>query len=69
VSRASELRRTGLAAPITVASQRAHWTGMLRLLDGVAAPDADSANLLDEARALVAGGYRETLRLADDDAR
>ncbi|MBZ0069053.1 MAG: DUF6499 domain-containing protein [Thiobacillus sp.] len=69
VSRTSELRRTGLTAPITVASQRTHWTGMLRLLDGVAAPDAESASLLDEARALVAGGYQELLRLADDDAR
>jgi hypothetical protein len=68
VSRTSELRRTGLTAPITVASQRARWTGMLRLLDGVATPDADSTSLLDEARALVAGGYRELLRLGDSGA-
>lgn len=38
---------------------------MLRLLDGAAVPDADTAALLEEARALVAGGYREILRLAD----
>ncbi|MFO7542865.1 MAG: DUF6499 domain-containing protein [Thiobacillus sp.] len=63
VSRASELRRTGLAAPITVASQRARWTEMLRLLDGVDAPDADKAKLLVEAQALIVGGYRELLRL------
>jgi len=69
VSRASELRRSGLAAPITVASQRERWTTMLRLLDGVASPDTDKARLLDEAQTLVAGGYREILRLADGDAK
>ncbi len=68
VSRATELRRQGLAAPKTVANQRARWTTMLRLLDGDAAPDDDTAKLLDEARALVAGGYREILRLADSGA-
>lgn len=65
VGRAAELRRLGLAAPKTVANQRARWTMMLRLLDGVIAPDANSADLLDEAQSLVAGGYREILRLAD----
>jgi len=65
VSRAAELRRQGLAAPKTVANQRERWTMMLRLLDGVARPDADSAAPLDEARALVAGDYREILRLSD----
>jgi hypothetical protein len=69
VSRAAELRRQGLAAPKTVANQRARWTAMLRLLDGAAAPDANTAELLDKARALVAGGYREILRLANDDAK
>ena len=69
VSRAAELRRQGLAAPKTVANQRVRWTAMLRLLDGAAAPDADTASLMDEARALVAGGYREMLRLADSDAK
>ena len=41
---------------------------MLRLLDGAAVADADTAALLDEAQALVAGGYREILRLAEDGA-
>ena len=69
VSRASELRRSGLDAPITVASQRARWTTMLRLLDGSATPDTDSTKLLDEARTLVEGGYRDILRLADGGAK
>jgi hypothetical protein len=68
VSRAAELRRQGHVAPKTVANQRARWTTMLRLLDGDAALDADTAALLDEARALVAGGYREILRLAEGGA-
>lgn len=67
VSRAAELRRQGLAAPKTVASQRARWSAMLRLLDGAAA-DEDATELLREARGLVAGGYREILRLADGNA-
>jgi hypothetical protein len=68
VSRAAELRRQGLAAPKTVANQRARWTTMLRLLDGAAASNADTAALMDEARALVAGGYRDILRLAEGNA-
>jgi hypothetical protein len=68
VSRAAELRRQGLAAPRTVANQRARWTTMLRLLDGAAVADADAADLLDEAQALVTGGYREILRLAQGGA-
>ena len=68
VSRASELRRTGLAAPRSVASQHARWIEMLRLLDGITMPEAGSANLLDEAHALIAGGYREILRLGDSGA-
>lgn len=68
VSRAAELRRQGLAAPRTVANQRARWTRMLRLFDGGAAPDTDTAALLDEAQALVTGGYREILRLAEGGA-
>jgi len=63
ISRAAELRRQGLAAPKTVANQRARWTAMLRLLDGAVVPDADSSILLDEAQALVVGGYREIQRL------
>lgn len=65
VGRAAELRRQGLAAPKTVANQRARWTTMLRLLDGAAATDAGCVELLNEARILVAGGYREIQRLGD----
>ena len=68
VSRAAELRRQGVAAPMTVANQRARWTAMLRLLDGAAAPDADNAALLREAQAMVHGGYLEILRLAEHSA-
>lgn len=69
VSRAAELRRQGLAAPKTVANQRARWTAMLRLLDGATTADAGATELLSEAQALMAGGYREILRLADENAR
>jgi hypothetical protein len=68
VSRAAELRRQGHAAPKTVANQRVRWTTMLRLLGGDEAPNADTAALLDEAQTLVAGGYREILRLSDGGA-
>jgi hypothetical protein len=68
VSRAAELRRQGFAAPKIVAHQCERWTTMLRLIDSAAVPDADTATLLDEAQALVAGGYREILRLADGGA-
>lgn len=68
VSRAAELRRQGFAAPKTVANQRERWTAMLCLLDGVAAPDTDTADLLGEAQALVKGSYREILRLAEGGA-
>jgi hypothetical protein len=66
VSRAAELRRQGLTAPKTVENQHAQWTAMLRLLDDAAAADTDSTTLLDEARALVTGGYRVILRLEND---
>ena len=69
VSRAAELRHQGLAAPMTVANQRARWARMLHRLDSAAAPDADTAALLDEAQALVASGYRQILRLAGDEAQ
>jgi hypothetical protein len=65
VSRAAELRRQDLAAPKSVANQRARWTTMLCLLDGAAVADADAPDLLGEAQALVEGGYRELLRLAE----
>jgi hypothetical protein len=58
-----------LAAPKTVANQREHWAAMLRLLDGAVVSDANTVELLDKARALVAGGYREILRLANDDTK
>lgn len=64
VSRASELRRTGLAAPMTVANQRARWTRMLRLLDGDEVQNEENTALLDEARAMVRAGYLGILRLA-----
>ena len=68
VGRAAELRRQGLAAPKTVGKQRVRWTTMLRLLDDAITREADSAELLDEARVMVAGGYREILRLPDGSA-
>lgn len=68
VSRAAELRRTGLTAPKTVANQRGHWTQMLYLLDAEAAGlsvKKDDAELLREAQVMVHGGYLGILRLAD----
>ena len=66
VSRAAELRRKGLAAPMTVANQRERWAHMLRLLDaevaGVSVGEEDAA-LLCEAQAMVQGGYLGILRL------
>lgn len=68
VSRAAELRRRGLAAPMTVEGQCLRWTQMLRLLDAQArdelVEEQDSA-LLREAGAMVHGGYLEILRLPD----
>lgn len=68
VSRAAELRRQGLAAPMTVANQRARWTQMLRLLDDVAAGRTvgeEGRALLRGAEAMTRGGYLGILRLAD----
>jgi hypothetical protein len=68
VSRAAELRRAGLSAPLSVDSQRARWTRMLRLLDAAAsgeALDERDAGLLREAQAMVRGGYVDILRLAE----
>jgi len=65
VGRAAELRRKGLAAPLTVANQRARWTRMLRLLDGDETPNGEDDPLLREAQAMTQGGYLDILRLAD----
>lgn len=68
VSRTSELRRSGLPAPLSVANQCARWLQMLRLLDAEAAGESgedEAAGLLREAHAMVHGGYREILLLAD----
>lgn len=65
IGRASELRRQGLAAPMTVANQRERWTRMLRLLDGDETPNAENAALLSEARRMAEHGYLDILRLAD----
>ncbi|KAB2318677.1 hypothetical protein F8A86_09900 [Betaproteobacteria bacterium SCN1] len=62
VSRTADLRRQGHAVPRSVANQRAHWTALLRQLDGLDSPEPA---LLQAARAMVAGGYRDILRLAD----
>ena len=71
VSRAAELRRAGLAAPLSVASQQARWTHMLRLLDAEAAGESvevQVAELLREAHAMTRNGYLEILRLGDASA-
>jgi hypothetical protein len=65
VGRAAELRRLGLAAPKTVANQRARWTQMLRLLDTGETCNEEEMALLREAQAMTRGGYREILRLAE----
>jgi len=67
VGRAAELRRQGLAAPMTVDNQRARWTRMLQLLDAAAAGETvaeHDAPLLRDAQAMVHGGYLEILRTA-----
>ena len=78
VSRAAELRRSGLSAPLSVASERARWERWLRLLDAQAAgatleamkesglcDDADKcAQVLGEALAMSRKGYLDMLRLA-----
>lgn len=66
IGRAAGLRRNGLATPMTVASERARWTRLLELLDAEALGiplDACDAVLLDDAHAMVNGGYLEILRL------
>ncbi|MDP1927023.1 MAG: DUF6499 domain-containing protein [Thiobacillus sp.] len=68
VSRATELRRNGLTAPMTVANQRERWLRMLRLLDGGEILNEDDAALLREAQAMANDGYRDILRLAESSA-
>ncbi|KVW94719.1 transcriptional regulator domain-containing protein [Thiobacillus denitrificans] len=68
VSRAAELRRSGLAAPMTVANQRERWTMMLQLLDTGKACSEEETALLHEARAMTRCGYREILRLVEPGA-
>ena len=65
VSRAAELRRQGLAAPKTVANQRARWTTMLRLLDDNQMLEEKNDAMLCEAQAMMRSGYLDILRLAD----
>lgn len=80
VSRAAELRRSGLPAPLSVASERAKWTRWLRLLDAQAAgatleamkesglcDDVENcAQDLGDALAMSRRGYLDILRLAAD---
>ena len=68
VSRAAELRRSGLAAPMTVANQHARWTRMLQLLDAGEACNEEETALLHEGKAMTRCGYREILRLAEPGA-
>ena len=67
VSRIAELRRSGHAAPRSVASQCNHWTRLLMLLDGNATGLDEPAHVawLAEARAMTERAYREILRLAE----
>lgn len=68
ISHATELRRAGHPAPLTVASQCAQWMQMLRLLDAEAmggSIEKKDAGLLREAQAMMHGGYLDILRLGD----
>lgn len=69
-TRSAALRRQGLAAPMTVANQRARWTRMLRLLD--APPDSPASDvdpaLRQDAEAMVHGGYLQIPLLPDPHA-
>lgn len=57
VSSQAALKRQGHGIPHSLQNQRAHWAELL------AAWDSQSGSLLDKARAMVEGGYREILRL------
>lgn len=56
-SRLAAFRKQGLALPHALPSRREHWAELLE------AWDSQSGSLLEEARAMVGGGYREILRL------
>jgi hypothetical protein len=68
---AARRRRQGRLVPKRVATLRPRWKQLLRLLDAEAAGELDEARqvldvegkLLEEARALVAGGYLELVRI------
>ncbi len=57
ISSQAALKRRGQAVPHSLQNRRAHWAELL------ASWDSQSGGLLDEARAMVEGGYREILRL------
>ncbi len=65
LTHAAELRRSGLAAPMTVANQHERWTRMLRLLDGTTPTNEEEVAMLRDAQAMTQGGYLDILRLAD----
>ena len=64
-TRISELRRAGHVAPIRVASEREHWTQLLKALDGRIPDAAQQPRLRVEAQTMVETGYQEILRLAE----
>lgn len=64
MSRVTELRRAGHAAPRSVAIQCAYWTKLLQVLDGQAS-HAQHADLRAQAQVMVETGYLEVLRLAE----
>lgn len=55
ISKQAALRRQGRAAPRNLQNQQAHWMNLL------AALDAQSGALLEEAREMTSRGYREIL--------
>lgn len=57
VSSQAALKRQGQPVPHTLENRRTHWMELLT------AWDSQSGSLLDEARGMVEGGYREILRL------
>ncbi len=69
VSRAAKLRRSGQAAPMTIANQRARWTQMIRLLDAETTGEhtgiVEDETLRSEARAMAHGDYLHILLLSE----